>query len=234
MNNPNPFDDGFFATRSEGNLPFAPDSFLKSPVIKRAGDSWVTASVPRASIIRKPMRNMSCQPVTLNSFAAFADDTTDFLTSIGMTDPYAAKPASSTTTLIDPGAGSVTYNYNPNAGAKYVSQGVTQPASVSGSNILDAISGVIKGITPLAGQAVTAAAAGQSTTQQQQLLKQYLAGKLPGMVLNAQGQVVPASSVQSSSGLGSMAPILLGIGGLAVVMMMMSGGGNRGGGRGRR
>jgi hypothetical protein len=213
--NTNPFDDGFFAQRAEGNLPFAPDSFLKSPVIKRAGDSWVTANVNRASIIQKPMRNMSCQPVTLNSFAAFADDSgpsgfdpsnpadvaamygDNFVGPIQSSDPTVTQPA-----------------------------GVTSPGAVKGNSILDSISGLIKGITPIAGQAVTAAAGGQSTKQQQQLLKQYLAGKLPNMMLNAQGQVVPKTTA-SSGGLGSMGPILLLAGLGAVVVMTMGHGGSK-------
>lgn len=202
MNN-KPFDDGFFAQRAEGNLPFAPDSFLKSPVIKRAGDSWVRPYVNRASIIQKPMKPLSCP--TLNSFAAFAGD--------GESDS-------------DPGVDPIFQFVGP-VQQPTVTQltGVTQPASVTGNSILDSISGLIKGITPAAGSAITAAAAGQSTTQQQQLLKQYLAGKLPGMVLNAQGQVVPASSVPAATSMSSLAPILLGVGGLMVVMMMMGGGG---------
>ncbi len=193
MNNPNQFDDGFFAQRAEGNFPTPPNSFLQSPVIKRAGDSWVTPFITRASIIHKPMRSMSCGPVTLNSFSAFAD-AANF-------DPTTDTPDGL----------------------------VVQPAAVKGNGWLDTISGTVQGLVPVAQTAATnyisGASSGQpvntTTAAQKQLLKQYLAGKLPQMTLNAQGQVVPKSTAATSS-MSTLGPIL-GLAGVGLVLFMVMG-----------
>jgi len=71
---------------------------------------------------------------------------------------------------------------------------------------------------------VTGATSGQpvntTTAAQKKLLKEYLAGKLPQMTLNAQGQVVPKATATSS--MGTLGPIL-GLAGVGLVLFMVMG-----------
>lgn len=85
--------------------------------------------------------------------------------------------------------------------------GVTQPASVKGNNLTDAVSGIIKAFTPVAQAAVNRQT---STNLNAALIQQYLQGKLPGYTLNTQtGQLQKSSPIITIAIIGGAALILL-------------------------
>lgn len=83
-----PLDDGFFVPQAEGNIPVAPNSYMRSPTVRRGGDaSWSVPRITRQSILSRSMRSMSCPPVTLNSFAALTTPTVQVDTSSSVQAP---------------------------------------------------------------------------------------------------------------------------------------------------